>query len=173
MKVIPLSAHPDIVRTAEHYLRLAYGRAMPNRSEFYPTQFGWMLGRMYLLDVLDGGADYCIRLFGEFWQTVYGDDMAGQPLSRLEKEGKLSGLRAEYDKVVATRELSYRPGTVKWPNGRSFRYERLLLPFAGPSGAVCLILGAATCDMTTEDLVFFRGQGFPELAFDETSGKSG
>jgi hypothetical protein len=172
MNVIPEAAHPDLKRVVEHYIRLSNGRPMPDRADFFATQYGWMLGRMYLIDVLDGGADYCTRLFGEFWQTVYGHDMAGQPLSRLEKEGKLSGLRAEYDKIVASHMPLYRPGIVKWPNGQSFKYERLLLPFADAKGGVSLILGVATCDISTEDLVFFRGQGFPELVFDEPVNKT-
>lgn len=167
MRIMPESADPDLIRVAEHYNRLCDGRPMPDRAEFYPTQFRWMLGRMYLLDVLDGGADYRFRLFGEFWQTVYGVDLAGQNLSALEAEGKFSGLRQDYDKIVATHKPLFHPGTVKWPRGQSFRYQRLLLPFADSGADVVLVLGAAACDMTTEDLVFFRGQGFPELVLDE------
>jgi hypothetical protein len=167
MNLIPQSAHPDLIRAAERYVQLAKGRPMPARSAFNPTQFAWVMGRMYLLDVLDEGADYRVRLFGEFWQTVYGIDLAGHRLSSLEAEGKLTGLRSDYDRLVKAHELSYRPGTVNWPNGQSFKYERLLLPFVDDWGCVALILVMATCDISTEDLVFFRGLGFPALVLDE------
>lgn len=159
-------AHPDLVRVLEQYKQLCAGRPMPLRSEFFPTQFRWMLGRMFLLDVLDGGKDYRYRLFGDFWEIVYGVDLSGRTLSSLEAEGRLTSVRTCYDKIVAGKVPRYHPGTVRWPGGESFEYERLLLPFADTGGIVSLIVGAATCKISGDDLRFFRGLGFPELVLD-------
>jgi len=68
-----------------------------------------MIGKMYMIDVLDDGADYCFRLFGNFWQTIYGVDLTGRRLSALEASGNLTALRPVYDAVAKTREPLFHP----------------------------------------------------------------
>ncbi|MGA7712359.1 MAG: PAS domain-containing protein [Rhizomicrobium sp.] len=161
------SPHADLIRLAEHCQSLAGDRAMPHREDFRPGDVRWMLGYIYLVDVLDDGADYRIRLFGTFWQTIFGADIAGQRLSELEAVGVLTDLRRDYDVVAETGEPLFHPGKLVWPGKESIHYERLLIPFSREDGRISLILGAAHCDKAVEDLILYQGLGLPRLVLDE------
>jgi hypothetical protein len=164
------SIHPDLARVVHFYSRLSEGRAMPHRSEFRPSTMRWMLGRLYLLDVLDGGADYRFRLFGVFWQAVFGADLTGLRLSQLAFEGGLDKLRADYDTIATTGMPALCPRRVKWPDDTVLEFQRLLLPYADDAGQVSLILGAGACDKSAEDQVFFKGSGISDLVPESLTG---
>jgi len=161
--VYKVSARADILRLARHYDALAGTRQMSHRRDLRPAEVTWLLGRIYLVDVLDGGADYCFRLFGIFWEKMYGTDVTGQRLSEIEATGRLTALRGDYDTVVATRAPFFHPGKLVWPNQKSIHFERLLIPFSGDNGQVSLILVAAGSDVSLDDLVLYRGQRGQEL----------
>ncbi len=161
------SVHADLIRLAEHCQGLAGDRAMAHKDDFHPGDVRWMLGRLYMVDVLDGGADYCFRLFGTFWQTIFGADLTGQRLSGLEASGVLTHLRPDYDVVAKIGEPLFHPGKLVWPGQESIHYERLLIPFSREDGEVSLILGAAHCDKPDEDIILYQGRGLPRLVLDE------
>jgi hypothetical protein len=155
------STRADMVRLARYCAALAGPADMPNRRDFRPADVAWLLGRIYLIDVLDSGVDYCFRLFGTFWEKMYGTDLTGKLLSEIEATGNLTALRGDYDKVVAARTPFFHPGKLVWPNQISINYERLLVPFSGDDSQVSLILVAVGCDVSLDDLVYFRGKGGP------------
>jgi hypothetical protein len=160
------SARADILRLARHCDALAGTHELPLRRDFRPADVTWMLGRIYLIDVLDDGADYCFRLFGIFWEKMYGTDVTGRRLSEIEATG-LAALRGDYDAVLAARAPLLHPGKLVWSNQKSIHFERLLIPFAGDNGQVSLILVAAGCDVSLDDLVLYRGKGgLPRLVLD-------
>ena len=165
-KIYKRSARADILRLARYCDALAGTRPMPHRQDFRPTDVTWLLGYIYLIDVLDGGADYCFRLFGTFWEKMYGADLTGQRLSEIEMGGHLDVLRGDYDKVVSTRAPLFHPGKLVWPNQKSIKYERLLIPFSGDDGQVSLILAAVGCDVALGELVLHKGKGLPRLILD-------
>lgn len=162
-------AHPDLVRFAEHCDKLASGHPMPRREDFRPSDVSWMLGHLFIVDVVDDGEDYCFRLFGDFWQTILGFDLTGQRLSGLESFGFLTALRPEYASVVATQKPQFHPGKLVWPDGKTIDYQRLLIPFSREGNQVSLILGAAHCENEIEDLILFVGQGLPQLVLETQS----
>ena len=164
--VYKVSARADILRLARHCDALAGTRPMPHRQDLHPADVTWLLGRLYLIDVLDGGADYSFRLFGIFWEKMYGMDLTGQRLSEIETTGRLAALRGDYDTVVASSEPLFHPGRLVWPNKKSIHFERLLIPFSDDNGRVSLILTAAGCDVSLDDLVLHRGKGLPRLVLD-------
>ncbi len=131
-----------------------------------------MMGRLYLVDVLDGGSDYCFRLFGAFWQTILGLDLTGQRLSGLETFWFLTSLRPEYDLAVATQKPQFHPGKLVWPDGNAVGYQRLLIPFSREGNQVSLILGAAHCESEIDDLILFVGQGLPRLVLESPSDRA-
>ncbi|MGC9953443.1 MAG: PAS domain-containing protein [Rhizomicrobium sp.] len=165
--VYKVSARADILRLARYCDALAGTRKMPLRRDFRPTDVTWLLGRIYLIDVMNGGADYSFRLFGIFWEKMYGTDLTGQRLSEIEATGRLTVLRGDYDTVVAARAPLFHPGKLVWPNQKSIHYERLLIPFSDDNGQVSVILAAAGCDVSLDDLVLYRGKGgLPRLVLD-------
>ena len=164
--VYKASARADILRLARYCDALAGTRQMAHRREFNPADVTWLLGRIYLIDVLDGGADYSFRLFGIFWEKMDGADLTGQRLSEIEATDRLAALRGDYDTVVATRAPLFHPGRLVWQNQKSIHFERLLFPFSDDNGQVSLILVAAGCDVSFDDLVLYRGKGLPRLVLD-------
>jgi hypothetical protein len=161
------STRADMVRLVKHCEALAGPGEMPNQRDFRPADVAWLLGRIYLIDVLDSGVDYCFRLFGTFWEIMYGADLTGRLLSEIEATGKLYALRGDYDMVVAMRTPFFHPGKLVWPNQKSIKYERLLIPFSRDDDQVSLILVAAGCDAPLDELILCRGKGgLPRLVLD-------
>jgi hypothetical protein len=154
---------PDLVRVAECYEALAGSRPMPHRTDFSASRFRWMVGRMYLIDVLDGGNDFRIRLWGHFLEVVYGVDQTGVRIGEMDDRRLGSALWRHYSNIVASKVPHFLPGAAVWPNGASIQYQRLLLPFTDDAGEVSLILGAVASDRSNDDLVFFKGLGRPSF----------
>ncbi len=163
-----LLAHPELVRLARHCESLAAPSQLPRREDFDPAPLlRYLFGRLYIVDVLDGGTDYRFRLFGMYWQTIYGSNLAGKRLSDIEATGNLLNLRAHYDACVAKRAPIFRPGKLVWPDRRAIAYQRLLIPFSDGDSRVSMLLCAAYCDISREDLCLFQGAGLPQLVLDE------
>ena len=160
------SSRVDLMLIGKHFENLSAGALMPRRRGFRPAAVSRMLGKIYLIDVLDGGTDYRFRLFGTFWEKLYGFDITDQKLSELESAGHLTTLRGDYDTVVSTRKPLFHAGKLVWPGGKSVRYERLLVPLSDDDEGVSQILVAAGCDVALDDLTLHKGKGRPQLILD-------
>jgi hypothetical protein len=160
-----IESYPDLAKLIDHCRQLAGGRDMPHRNDFRASKVRWMFAHLYLVDVVDGGADYRCRLWGQFWETIFGINLQGKSLSDLEQTGNLLHLRAEYDAIVAARCIRFRAGQVIWRDNTSADYARVIVPFAGDDGHVSMLLSAATCGKSIEDLVFFKGLGVPRFEY--------
>lgn len=160
-----VDAHPDLTRLLAYCRDLAGDRDLPRKSEFRPARIRWLLEHIYLVDVLNGGADYRCRLWGLFWETIVAHDFAGMRLSELENVGQFTYLRAEYDAIVAARQPCYKVGRVVWPDNASLEYARVIVPFTDDAGAVSMLLSAAITDRSLEDLIFFMGLGVPGFVY--------
>lgn len=162
-----IDAYPDLAKLVAHCQMLAVGRDMPHRNDFRASQVRWMFAHMYLVDVVDGGADYRCRLWGQFWETIFGLDLLGMRLSELEHAGHVTHLRAEYDASVADRRVSFRVGRVVWPDNTAVEFARVIIPFAGDDGNVSMLLAGGTSDKSIEDLLFFKGLGMPSFVYED------
>lgn len=157
------STNRDLTRLAQHCEALAGEGEMPRWHDFRPNDVSWMLGRIYLVDVIDGGADYAFRLSGMLMKEIYGVDLYGRRLSELEDDGFKRALRGNYDTVIATRKPLYRRCLLRWPQNREINVERLLIPFCDDEGTPAIILGAVHCDAPLEIVALYRGSGPVEL----------
>jgi hypothetical protein len=164
-----IQTYPELVKLVTHCRELADGRELPNGGDFHPAQIRWMFGHLYIADVVDGGADYRCRLWGQFWETIFGLDLRGMRLSELERAGHVLHLRAEYDAIVADRSTRFRTGRVVWPDGKTVNFARVIIPFADDSGNVAMLLSGGSSEMTPDDLAFFKGLGMPSFVFDNLS----
>ncbi len=154
----------DFVEFVRHCELLSDGRLMPRQQDFTASEVPWLFGRLYLIDVLDHGADYLFHDFGIFWQAIYGDDLTGRKLSDIEAAGSnLDALRGQFDRIVDTREPVACKGKLVWPRQRVITYDRLLMPFTVNGVDVSRIVVAAHYDEQAEDMVFYRGEGLPRL----------
>ena len=165
-----IEAYPELVKLVGYCRELADGRDLPRAEDFHPAQIRWMFGHLYMADVVNGGADYRCRLWGQFWETIFGLDLRGMQLSELERAGHVQHLRAEYDAIVADRRARFRVGRVVWPDGKTVNFARVIIPFADDNGNVSMLLSGGSSEMSPGDLAFFKGLGMPSFAFDKLSG---
>lgn len=158
---------PDFLRLADYCENLCAGHPIPRQDDFRPGDIRWLLGRVYLTDVLDGGRDYRVRLFGIFWQMLGGEDLTGKRFSELEAASdRLKHLRPTFDAVVAKRGPIYSIGKLTWPNCEPVFYHRLAIPFTKDDCAVSQVLVAAEYDKAAEDMIFHKGAGSPIVTFE-------
>lgn len=158
--------HADLARFLRYYRSLAQGRPMPRYGDFRPADVSWLLGKLYVMDVLDGGADYRFRLLGAALTRLHGCDHTGKRLSDVEYPGLSNPLRAEMAMLLKLRKPLLQRGRVVWSECGSIGAEKLLVPLTDDAGELAVILGALHYEHPDEDWVLFKGGGVPSLAFD-------
>ena len=53
------------------------GKKLPSRSDFSPIEMKEYLGHIYIIEVIDDGADFLVRLAGTALTGMFGDDFTG------------------------------------------------------------------------------------------------
>jgi hypothetical protein len=134
------SPAPSVPNAATNRFLLEYwlserGDALPPVSAVDPVRLGPALGRIVVVEPVARGEDFRYRLFGTDVAAVAGYDMTGKMLSAHPLAPELAGL------VMALyRVMMQRPEAVLTVNHPRFTgqvsWERIVLPFAGPDGAV-------------------------------------
>jgi hypothetical protein len=142
------------------------GDTLPKRSDFRPTAVRALLGYYFLVDVIEGGADYRFALAGEKMAAVYGTDISRQCLSTLGDAKLRASLRQTYDAVLLSRAFHYARGRYVWID-KSVEIERLLVPMAGADGSLTTILGIVLPAQATEHAHLFAGIGAATLEIEE------
>jgi len=165
--------YPHLARLHDYCCSLAGADGLPRAEDFRPGDARWAIGWINLVDVIDGGADFCFRLFGSVCQSVYGANLTGVRLSQIESAGSFVGMSSDYAKIVRNRRTAYYPGRIIWPNGMELCFGRLLVPFADHDGDVCRIVVATDCGMSAEDVIMMCGFGPPTVIAHDTGPQSG
>jgi hypothetical protein len=158
------AVHPELLRFATHCDELAGGREMLRRRDFHPADVPWMLGSLYVVEVLSD--DYRFKIFGSVMTTVYGNDFTGWRLSEIPLSIMHPAMRAylhsRYDDLVACRGPLFQHGKMVWKNAE-IDTERLMIPLMEDDGRLSEILVAVFCDIPEDFLAVFRTTGAPDL----------
>jgi len=109
-------------------------RVFPAREELSPRDLGPALPYLTLCEVLDGGADFRLRIVGEEVLAAYGHHLKGRTLGSLVDEIGSTMLDA-YRGVVSSRTPLLLHGWFEHERQQIFLREVLILP-----------LGSATVD---------------------------
>ncbi len=130
--------HPDLAALHAHWQALRGERAMPARGDVDVIALRRWLGRLALLDVVDGGADFRFRVHGTLLSSRMGFDMTGRLLSEAASPLTASAL-AEYREVVRRRAplLFVRSSVLQRPTGA---FDKLCLPLSADGRDVSAIL---------------------------------
>jgi hypothetical protein len=157
------ATNPDLIRLAQYCETLAGPNAMPRRHDFRPQDVSWILGFLYVVEVIDGGADYRFRLGGVWLKEVYGAELECLRVSEFKEGDFKKTLRANYDAVIQSRKPIYARGLLLWSGGHSIKVERLMVPFVDDDGLPRMILGAVMSDVPPELLGLYRGKGLADF----------
>lgn len=156
----------NLLRFAKYCDGLAGGAELPHRDAFAIGDVHWLFGFIVTADVLEDGRDYRYATAGDFWKVAMNFDLSNTRLSELEACGRLTNVRPNYDAARQARAPRYRTARLTWPDRKFIRYERLVVPFAGDDGAVSMLVVAAQCDKSFEELLAYKGTGEPRLVLE-------
>lgn len=156
----PLQAIEDdqLDRLARYWQHKRVSARLPARGDIDPTEFPWLVGRVFLIDVLRKPVDFRFRLFGSELAAWYGVDLTGRVLSALKRPNLEHSLRSDYQGAVDTGEPRYREATLATRLGGSARLHRLVLPLAADGLRVDMILGASVLSDQVPDQGIFRSR---------------
>lgn len=111
------------------------GRAMPARADIDPLDFAYILGNIVLLGVERDPLRFRVRLQGTEVVQRLGFDLTGRTLDELAMPSFRALIAGAVSEVVASGRPLLRQRNMIMDD-RLLRYESLLLPLAGDSGAV-------------------------------------
>ncbi|SDD52586.1 PAS domain-containing protein [Kordiimonas lacus] len=98
---------------------------MPSKSDFKPERMKAYLPNLYIVDIIDGGADYRLRLIGTALTQMVGRDMTGHLISAVPEtqwRGRI------YDTVVRERAPVGYLSQLGRPGGPAVTTENIVLP---------------------------------------------
>ena len=114
---------------------------IPARSEFGLDELRPLMGRLAILDVIDGGADFRFRLYGSNIATAYRGEMTGKSV-REYRPHFYTTITPGYLNCVTTRAPHYDQLEVD-DQMMLYRWERLILPLASDGTTVNMLLVAS------------------------------
>ena len=100
---------------------------LPSRADFDPLDLRRWLGRLQVLDVIDGGQDFRYRLHGTLLVELFGRDLTGRHLSELGHAA--DALRREYD-ACARERMPVAICSQPIPEKDHWIIDQLILPLA-------------------------------------------
>jgi hypothetical protein len=114
---------------------------LPARADFTVDDLRPLMGRIAILDVVDGGADFRFRLYGSDIARAYRGEMTGKSV-REYRPHFYAKIAPGYQDVVATRKPRYDEMQVD-DEMMLYRWERLVLPLASDGTTIDMILVAS------------------------------
>jgi hypothetical protein len=114
-------------------------RQFPNRRDVDPVRLKFILGRLILVDVIDDGADFRVRLHGSILANRIGFDMTGQLLSAHPLSDYRNAVAERFRNVVADRRPHYYHAD-RLLNGNLHRYDALVLPLSEDGESIDTLL---------------------------------
>ena len=119
-----------------------HGRTFPSRADFDPLDLKYILGDLTLIDVLRDPPRYVFRLHATKNVDRLGADLTGKELAWMPGVELRDTVRANYERVIATRApvVQRRDGLLS--EGRPWTYEILVLPLAADGETIDMLMAA-------------------------------
>lgn len=139
---MPQAIADDRLRRLYNYWDgLRGSRICPSRREVDPIDIRFILGSLSLIDVLDCGADFRIRLHGTELARRSGRELTGMRVSDLPDDGFRQGAVAAFRQVAEMRE-PVRLRSERLLDNRPVPFECLVLPLSDDALTVDTLLNA-------------------------------
>jgi len=148
--LLPSDAPADLRRFVGYWIAKAAGRAMPSFGDIDAVEIPWALSRVYVLRVVDGGADFVYRLAGEAINLRYQGAIAGKRVSDLLAPSAAADVIGRWRRVVETPAAYYVDSEHPTTSGLRIRGLRTALPLGPTGGPVDHIIGLTVFESRSE-----------------------
>jgi hypothetical protein len=119
------------------------GRRLPSRADIDPVDMPrFVLPKLVLLDVFDGGARFRWRLTGTEVVNRFGRDTTGRFGEEVLSGDYLAFLTSLTQQVCRSQVPVYSHAVFRWKEMRSLTTSRLFVPLGDEASGVTQILGA-------------------------------
>lgn len=138
---------PDLPQLAEFFEwwnGLRGERIGPRSGDIKPSSIRKHLPQVFMLDVVDGGAEFRYRLIGTEIVAGMGRDSTGKTISEVygDHPDAMKRLIRSYEYVVKFRTPAFGHGKLFWhPEARFRNYSACLLPVSDDGETVNMIIG--------------------------------
>ena len=142
MDALPFRPHdPRLIDLYRLWQAKRSDARIPARIEFGLDELRPLMGRIAILDVIDGGADFRFRLYGSNIANAYRGEMTGKSV-REYRPHFYATITSGYLQCVASRAPHYDRLEVD-DQMMLYRWERLILPLAADGTTVDMLLVAS------------------------------
>jgi hypothetical protein len=132
--------HPKLQQLFHYWASKRGERKMPSRAEIDPLDLSFIIGNVILIDVFgDDPRRFRIRLHGTNLTERVGYDLTGKMLDEMPDAEFRDMSRLSFTKVSRTgKPLQARRDRVL--DGKSRRYETIILPLSGDDARVDMLI---------------------------------
>lgn len=135
---------PDSIRFLRLWEMKRGASNVPSRESFDFDDFLPWMGRVSIMEVLTGGADFRYRLYGTTLAEVMGEDLTGKYVRNITRPDgdrylrRLQEIATRRNPLVFSGECFWRARNI------TLRYEEVLCPVSGGAGDVSKIIGVTS-----------------------------
>lgn len=124
------------------------GTALPARADFSMEDLRPFLGRIGILDVVDGGADFRFRVYGSNIATAYKGEMTGKSVQEYRSNFR-DVIVPGYRRCFETREPRYDILKID-DEAMLYRWERIVVPLAADGRTINMLMVCTTDQLYQE-----------------------
>lgn len=139
--LVPADAPDDLRRFVAYWIEKAAGQLLPAFTDIDAVQIPWALSRLYVLRVVDGGADFVYRLAGEAINQRYQGGLAGKRVTDLLQATAAAEVVSRWRRVAEGPAAYYADSEHPTASGLRLRGLRVALPLGPDGGPTDHIIG--------------------------------
>jgi hypothetical protein len=140
---VPQIDDRELKRLYDYWVERRGNRLMPARADIDPLAIGYILGHLFLFDVLPG-PKFRIRLQGSELTWWIGQELTGDLLDGLPQPQLRALAQTSLADVVAVRRPTHWIGNHDLDGVRR-HYETLLLPLSSDGSSVDVVIAGIRC----------------------------
>jgi len=135
-------ASPKLAKLFAYWSAKAQGRFAPPRSDINPAEIPRLLPWVWLIDVIDGGADFRFRIGGEKLLDFIGHRMTGERIGPHRERPFFGTVAQAFAACVDAKRPLLRPhARTRYEQRGAIETEALLLPLSDNGTDVTQIFG--------------------------------
>lgn len=136
---------PVLAEIYDYWSKHRGGRTMPSRADLDPLrQIPRLLRHVQLVESIDGGKRFRVRVVGTRIVEAMGHDGTGRYLDESFSGERLSHIQAAFRLICETRTPHFFRDLYKTPRDIDLVANRLFLPLSSDGDQVDFVLGAIT-----------------------------